>query len=135
MKAPLVARATDRQCSNISSTSTSLVSSMPSATMARLSPTRIISMPAVSATRALGKSWAVIIVIGSFFLYRDRRVPMVTFLRGLAGGGPSGECELCLVCRNGRRGQAARLVGRVRRVIEAHDRARLLVRYIGTCEP
>lgn len=56
MKAPLVARATDLQCSNISSTSTSLVSSIPRATMARLSPTRIISMPAASATWALGKS-------------------------------------------------------------------------------
>jgi hypothetical protein len=46
VKAALVARATDLQCSSISSISTSLVSSMPSATMARLSPTSIMSMPA-----------------------------------------------------------------------------------------
>lgn len=67
MKAAFVARATERQCSNISSTATSLVSSMPRATMAKLSPTRIMSMPAVSPTQALGKSCAVIIVIGSPF--------------------------------------------------------------------
>lgn len=68
MKALLVALATDRQCKSISSSRTSLVSSMPSATMARLSPTRIISMPAASATLALGKSCAVIMEIGSPFL-------------------------------------------------------------------
>ncbi|CRK12260.1 hypothetical protein BN1723_017277 [Verticillium longisporum] len=50
VKALLVARATDRQCNSISSTSTSLVSSIPKATMARLSPTRIMSMPAMSPT-------------------------------------------------------------------------------------
>jgi hypothetical protein len=81
VKAALVALETLRQCSNISSNNTSLVSSMPNATMARLSPTKIISMPAASATCALGKSWAVIMVIGSRLRYRDRRVSMVTFFR------------------------------------------------------
>lgn len=95
VKAALVARATDRQWRSISSSRTSLVSAMPKATMARLSPTRMVSMPAVSATWALGKSWAVIMVIGSPFLYSARSVPSVTFLRGLAGGVPMGECELC----------------------------------------
>jgi len=91
VKAALVARATDRQCSSISSTITSLVSSIPRATMARLSPTRIMSMPAASATWALGKSWAVIIVIGSPLLCSERRVPMLTFFRGFTGGVPIGE--------------------------------------------
>jgi hypothetical protein len=66
VKAPFVARATDLQWSSISSINTSLVSSMPNATIARLSPTNIMSIPAWSATCALGKSCAVIMVIGSF---------------------------------------------------------------------
>jgi hypothetical protein len=94
VNAPLVARATERQCNNISSTRTSLVSSMPMDTMARLSPTRMMSMPAVSATCALGKSWAVIMVMGSFFLYMDRMVPMVIFFLCGAMEAPMGECEL-----------------------------------------
>lgn len=73
------------------------MSSIPNATMARLSPTSMTSMPAWSATWALGKSWAVIMVMGSPFLCRDLSVPMVTFLRGLDGGAPMGEWELCLV--------------------------------------
>lgn len=48
--AVLAARDTERQCNNISSKMTSLVSSIPIATIARLSPTRTISIPAASAT-------------------------------------------------------------------------------------
>ena len=94
MNAVFVARATDRQCSSISSISTSLVSSIPRATMAKLSPTSIMSMPAWSATCALGKSWAVIMVMGSFLRYRLWRVLRVTGLRAWAGGVPRGEWEL-----------------------------------------
>lgn len=93
VKADLVARATERQCRSISSTKTSLVSSIPMATMARLSPTRTKSMPAWSATMALGKSCAVRTVMGSPFLCCDLRVLMVTFLRGLAAAAPMGECD------------------------------------------
>lgn len=96
MNAPEVARATERQCSSISSTRTSLVSSIPIETMARLSPTRIMSTPAASATCALGKSWAVITEMGSFFLYMDRIVLMVTFFLDEALEDPMGECELHL---------------------------------------
>lgn len=60
---------------------TSLVSCMPRATIAKLSPTRIISMPAASATYPLGKSCAVSIVIGSPLLYKLCSVCIVTFLR------------------------------------------------------
>lgn len=70
------------------------MSSIPRATMARLSPTSIMSMPAWSATWALGKSCAVIMVIGSPLRYRLWSVLMVTGLRALAGVAPSGECEL-----------------------------------------
>jgi hypothetical protein len=70
---------------------------MPKATMARLSPTRIISMPAASATWALGKSWAVIMVMGSFFWWSVRRVFIVTFFLGFVFGVPMGKCELFLV--------------------------------------
>lgn len=98
VNAAFVALATDRQCSNISSTTTSLVSSIPNATMARLSPTRIMSMPAWSATWALGKSCAVMTVMGSRLRCMVRIVPSVTFLRWLAGGVPMGECELCRTC-------------------------------------
>ena len=90
-----MARATLRQCSSISSISTSLVSSMPRATMARLSPTRTMSMPAWSATWALGKSWAVIMAMGSPRWCSLRRVSMVTFFLCVEGGLPMGECELC----------------------------------------
>lgn len=93
MKADLAPLATDRQCSNISSSMTSLVSSMPSATMARLSPTSITSMPAASATCAEGKSCAVIMLMGSPFRYMAASVCTVTFRRGVAGGVPSGECD------------------------------------------
>ncbi len=93
VKADFVARATERQCKSISSTRTSLVSSMPMATMARLSPTRTMSMPAWSATMALGKSCAVRTVMGSPFLCCDLRVLMVTFLRGLAAAAPMGEWD------------------------------------------
>lgn len=68
VKADLAARATLRQCKIISSSVTSFVSSIPSATMAKLSPTKIISIPARSATSAEGKSCAVSIVMGSPFL-------------------------------------------------------------------
>lgn len=93
-----MALATDRQCSSISSTMTSLVSSIPSATMARLSPTRTISTPAASATCADGKSCAVMTAMGSSRLCIPRSVPSVTFFRLLAPWAPSGECELCLIC-------------------------------------
>lgn len=79
VNADVVARATDRQCISISSTSTSLVSSIPRATIAKLSPTRTMSIPAASATCALGKSCAVSTVIGSPLLYIVRKVFMVTF--------------------------------------------------------
>ena len=126
MKAALVARETDRQCSSISSMRTSLVSSMPRATIARLSPTRIMSMPAASATWALGKSWAVIIVIGSPLLCMERRVPTVTFFRGLTGGVPIGEWELCRAwCVASNIGWRAANGGRVLRLREAHDLASL----------
>lgn len=100
MKAALVALATDRQCSSISSTMTSLVSSMPSATMARLSPTRTMSTPAASATCAEGKSCAVMTAMGSSRRCIARSVPSVTFFRLLlpAPAPPSGECELYLAC-------------------------------------
>jgi hypothetical protein len=65
--------------------------------MARLSPTRIISMPAASPTKPLGKSCAVIMVIGSPFLYIDRKELIVTFFR-VGGADPIGECELNLPC-------------------------------------
>ena len=68
-KADLTALVTLRQCKTISSSVTALVSFIPSATIARLSPTRTISIPALSATYAEGKSWAVSIAMGSFFLY------------------------------------------------------------------
>ena len=55
----------------------------------------------------------------------------MTFLRGLAGGVPSGECELCLVCRAGRIGLAMDVEGRAAlRDREAHDRARVDERYM-----
>ena len=101
MKAPFVARATDLQWRSISSISTSLVSSMPKATMARLSPTSIMSMPAWSATWALGKSCAVIMVMGSFLRYRLCSVFRVTGLRVFVGAEPSGECELHRICAEG----------------------------------
>ena len=94
VKAVFAALDTERQCSNISSKSTSLVSSIPKATIAKLSPTSTISMPAASPTCPLGKSWAVIMVMGSPLLYIDRRELSVTFLRWLGEGEPIGECEL-----------------------------------------
>lgn len=51
-------------------------------------------MPAASATWAEGKSWAVIMVMGSFFLCMERRVPRVTFFLDGVAGLPRGECEL-----------------------------------------
>lgn len=54
-------------------------------------------MPAASATCAEGKSCAVIMVMGSFFLYMDLRVPIVTFFLEREEGVPKGECELRLV--------------------------------------
>lgn len=104
VKADLVALATLRQCNSISSTSTSLVSSMPRATMARLSPTRMISIPATSATSADGKSCAVMTVMGSFLLCIDRRAPSVTFFRWLGEGAPMGEWEEYLVWKRERSG-------------------------------
>lgn len=73
-------------------------------------------------------------VIGSPFLYSDLNVPRVTFLRGLADGVPSGECELCLVCNVDRSGWTVRVVvGRMLALDrEAHDLERLLERYICT---
>ena len=70
---------------------------MPIATIARLSPTSTTSIPAASATCALGKSCAVITVIGSPFLCIPLSVPMVTLRRGVVGGLPMGEWELHLV--------------------------------------
>ena len=78
---PPVARPTQRINSSISSKVTSLVSFMPMATMAKLSPTNIMSMPAASATSAEGKSCAVSMVMGIFFACRLRRVFRVTGLR------------------------------------------------------
>lgn len=98
VKAALVALATERQCNSISSTRTSLVSSMPKATMARLSPTSTMSTPAVSATCADGKSCAVMTAMGSFRRCIARSVPIVTFFRLLGPCAPRGECELCLLC-------------------------------------
>jgi hypothetical protein len=105
VNAPFVARATDLQCSSISSINTSLVSSMPMATMARLSPTNIMSMPAWSATWALGKSCAVIMVMGSFLRYRLCSVLIVTGFRTLTGEEPRGECELHRYCVTGTEGR------------------------------
>lgn len=68
VNALLTARFTLRQWRSISSMVTSFVSSIPIATIARLSPTSTISIPAVSATWPLGKSDAVRTVMGSFFL-------------------------------------------------------------------
>lgn len=107
VKADLVALATLRQCNSISSTSTSLVSSMPRVTMARLSPTRIMSIPATSATSADGKSYAVITLMGSFFLCIDRRAPRVTFFRWFGEGVPMGEWEEYLVWKKDRSGVVA----------------------------
>jgi uncharacterized protein YfaQ (DUF2300 family) len=70
------------------------VSSMPSATMARLSPTSTMSTPAWSATWAEGKSCAVIMVMGSPLRYMAWSVLRVTGLRFCAGAAPMGECEL-----------------------------------------
>lgn len=95
MKADLVARDTLRAAKIISSRVTSPVSSRPMDTMARLSPTSTMSMPAWSATCAEGKSYAVSIVIGSPFLYMDCIVCSVTFFLATAGGVPIGECEEC----------------------------------------
>jgi len=86
------------------------VEAWPSATMARLSPTRIVSIPAWSAAWAEGKSCAVntwvgslawgnfwgkkesdALVMGSPFLYIVFRVWRVTFLRWIEGGWPIGE--------------------------------------------
>lgn len=55
-------------------------------------------MPAVSATSALGKSWAVIMVMGSPFRCIDRKVLRFTFFRWFAVDAPIGECELCRNC-------------------------------------
>ena len=109
VNADFVARATLLQCRIISSNTISLVSSMPNATIARLSPTKIMSIPAASATWALGKSWAVIMVIGSCFWCSVRRVLRVTFLR-CERGTPMGECELCLIwhCDSAARRSATR---------------------------
>mgnify|MGYP006953152525 CR=1 FL=1 len=92
-KADLAPLATLRQCRSISSMRTSLVSSMPRATIASESPTRTISMPAWSATCAEGKSWAVMTVMGSFLRYSDIIVGSVTFLRAGDDELPSGECD------------------------------------------
>jgi len=70
------------------------VSSMPSATIARLSPTNTMSIAAWSATCAEGKSWAVIIVMGSFLRYIDMSDGNVTFFR-VAEAELRGECEDC----------------------------------------
>jgi hypothetical protein len=92
-------------------------------------------MPAASATCPLGKSWAVITVMGSPFLCIDLRVPIVTFFLALVGGEPIGEWELHLVCwaaeRKGLRASCDG--GVVLRVLdrEAHDRVSDL-RYMGT---
>lgn len=93
MKADLAPLLTLRQCSIISSSSTSLVSSMPRATIARLSPTSTMSMPAWSATCADGKSCAVRTVIGSFFLYMLAMVWRVIFLRVEVVLEPNGEWD------------------------------------------
>lgn len=99
-KADLTALVTLRQCKTISSSVTALVSFIPSATIARLSPTRTISIPALSATYAEGKSWAVSIAMGSFFLYMLRRVDIVVGLRICWDeAGPMGACELHRVCK------------------------------------
>lgn len=98
-KADLTALVTLRQCKTISSSVTAFVSFIPNATIARLSPTRTISIPALSATYAEGKSWAVSMAMGSFFLYMLRRVEIVIGLRICwDDAGPIGACELHRVC-------------------------------------
>jgi hypothetical protein len=111
VKAAFAALDTDRQWSNISSTNTSLVSSIPKATIARLSPTRIVSIPAASPTCPLGKSCAVIMVMGSSLLYIILRELRVTFFRVLGEAAPIGECELFLLCHRGSRGWIATEAG------------------------
>ena len=54
-KADLTALVTLRQCKTISSRVTAFVSFIPKATIAKLSPTRTISIPALSATYAEGE--------------------------------------------------------------------------------
>jgi hypothetical protein len=131
VNADLVARATERQWSSISSNNTSLVSSIPKATIAKLSPTNIMSIPAASATCALGKSWAVSTVIGSAFLYMDRKVPSVIFFREVPDT-PIGECELHLACKADKQGLAIITPGLPIRDMEAHGLANEDERYMGT---
>src|SRR5438552_195329 len=80
-------RRTARAWWSISSMVTDRVSGWPRTTMARESPTRIASTPAWSARRAVGKSYAVTIVIGSRRSRFSRKVRVVVF-RGVADDGP-----------------------------------------------
>jgi len=77
-------------------------------------------------------------VIGSPFLYRERKVPRVTFARLLVGV-PRGEWELYLlwVRHRARKGRAARADGRMPRAREAHERfktgdAKYMTKYLST---
>lgn len=136
MNAVFVALATDLQWRSMSSNTISLVSSIPSATMARLSPTRTMSMPAWSATCPLGKSCAVIMAMGSPFLRIERSVFIVTFFLCDATAAPMGECELFRHCNCESTGRAANEAGlqtaddREEREVRARE-LRTVVRDIG----
>lgn len=65
--------------------------SIPSPTIASESPTRIMSIWAWSAAKPEGKSWAVIMAMGTLFACIVRRVLMVTFFLGGVALGDTGE--------------------------------------------
>jgi hypothetical protein len=60
-------------------------------------------------------------VMGSPFLYIDRRELRVIFLRWFADGDPMGECELCLVWHCDNKGLTAKEAGRENCVNRARD--------------
>ena len=80
--APLAPRLTARAWCSISSMVTESVLGWPRTTMASESPTRIASTPAASAARAVGKSYAVSMVMGSPRSHLPWRSRTVTLGRG-----------------------------------------------------